>query len=114
MKRAVKSNNMLSFGVIARQLDGRFDRLGAGFGEKDFFLRGSRSDSTEFFCQVDHRLVVIIAAANVQKLVRLLFDSLYHSRMRVPRARDGDTRHEIEKQIAVYVFDHHAAPLLDD
>src|SRR4030095_8269683 len=114
MKRAVEGDDVLSLGMVASQLDRRFDRFGAGIGEKDFFLAGSRRDAREFFGQLDHRLIIVVATANMEKLVRLLLDGFHHPWMRVACARDCDAGHEIKKQIAIDIFDYHAAALLDD
>ena len=105
---------MLALGVIARQLERRFDRFRAGIGEENFLAARARRQSRQLLRQLDHRLVVKIAAADMQKLARLLLDRLDHARMSVARVGHGDPGHEVEKQISVDIFDHAAAPLLDD
>src|SRR5829696_961331 len=64
--------------------------------------------------QLHHRLIVKIAATDMEKLAGLLFNSLNYPRMRMTCIGNGDTGHEVEEQITVDVFDHTAAPLLDD
>ena len=114
VKRAVKSDGMLAFGVMARELEGGLDRLGAGVGKEYFFGRGARRQSVELLRQIGHRLVIIVAAANMQKFSRLFLDGFHDPRVRMAGATDGDASHEIQKQVAIDIFDHHAAPLFDD
>src|SRR5687767_12648163 len=81
MKGAVKGDRMLPLGMIARELEGRLDGLGAGVGEENFLVALARRQASELLGQLDHRLVVKIAAANMEKLARLLFDRFNHPRM---------------------------------
>ncbi len=110
VESAMKSDHVLALGMIARELESGFHGLGAGIGEEYFFRRRARRQPVELFRQLDHRFVIIIAAADMEKFPRLFFDRLHHSRMRMPRAGNGDARHEVEEAIAVDVFDDHPLP----
>ncbi len=65
VKGAVKSDDVRTLGVVARELDGGFDGLGAGVGEKDFLGRGARREAIELLGQLHHRFIIIIAAADM-------------------------------------------------
>ncbi len=113
MKGAMKGDHMLAFGMIARQLEGRLDGLGAGIGEENFFAALAWRQAGELLGQLDHRFIIKIAAANMEKLARLLFNRFNHPWMGMTGVGHRNAGHEIEKQIAVDVFDHTAAPFLD-
>src|SRR3989304_5152225 len=97
MKRAVERNDMRGLVVITRELDRRFYRLGAGVSKKNVFCALARREIAQLRRQLRHRLVVEIAAADVQELACLLFDGLDDFGMGVSGARDRYAGHEIEK-----------------
>ena len=89
-------------GVIAGQLDGRLDRLGARVGheaDRGFLERG---DLVQLLGQVDPYLVIEVGR-DVDELVGLLLDGLHHLGMGVAGGGDGDAGGEVEEAIAVHV-----------
>src|SRR5688572_31556274 len=76
VKSAVKSDHVLALGMIARELESGFHGFRSRVGEIYFLGRGTGSQAVEFFRQLDHRLIVIIATADMKKFLSLLFDRL--------------------------------------
>ena len=99
--------------VIARQLDGRLDGLGAGIGQERHRGLVERRHLVQLLGQFDH-LGVVEVRGDVDELRGLLLDGLDHLGMRVPGGCDGDARHEIQKAIAVHVPDLGAFAVVDD
>ena len=101
--------NFVAARVIARQLDRRFERFGAGIAEIDVLRFFAGRDRRQTFRKFDHSLVIKIGAGHVDQLGRLLLDGCDDARVAVPRGDHGDARGEIQKHVAVDVLDHRAA-----
>ena len=92
-------------GRVARQLDARFDRFGAGVAEERSHAAVDRRDRRELLGQPHLRLVVEVGARHVQELLRLLGDRRDDVGMRVAGGVDGDAGGAVEEHVAVDVLD---------
>src|SRR5574341_1548707 len=104
---------MCPSGRIASQFDGRLDGFGTGVRQKNFFWRGPRSEPAELFRKLGHRLIIEVAAAEVQELARLLLDGLNYFWMGVAGSGHGDPGGEIQKEISIHILDHRPPSFLD-
>src|SRR5437764_14385543 len=83
VKAAEKGDDVLPSRRIARELEARLDRLGAGVAEKRSDTALDRRDRRELLRQPHLRLVVEVGPRHVQEFLRLLGDRLYDRGMRV-------------------------------
>ena len=106
MKCVHKRHHAVAAGMPPRQLQGGLDRLGAAVGEKDPLLARARGEGRQPLRQPDLRSIVKIGPRHVDQAVRLPADRRDDPRMRVPDIGHRDPRREVQKTIAVHVFDH--------
>ena len=100
--------------VVARQLDRRLDRLGAGIAEERPVRAGHRRDRRQLLAEPHLQLVVEVGAGHVQELACLLDDRRDDVGMRVAGGGHGDARRAIEEDVAVDVLDERAFAPGDD
>ena len=106
VKRAEERDDPLPLRVIARQLDRRLGRLGAGVGEERADVAVDRRDRGERLGQPDLRLVVEVRPRHVDELLRLIGDRAHDVGMRDAGRVDRDAGGAIEEAVAVDVLDH--------
>ena len=104
VKRAEKRDDVGALGGVARQLDARLDRFGAGVAEKRSHAAVDRRDRRQLLGQLHLRLVIEIGARHVEEALRLLGHGADHVGMRVPRRRDGDAGRAVEEHVAVDIL----------
>ena len=109
---AVERDHMLALGVVTRQLERGFHRLGAGVAVVDPVRPFHGRDFREPLGERDHALVIKIGARHVDEFRRLLLDGRDHLRMAVAGGDHGDAGGKIEELVAVHVFDDEAAAAL--
>ena len=114
MEGTEEGDDVGTLGVIANQLDGGLDGLGARIRKKDTPLSFHRHHPRQSLGQVRERLVVKIGRADVEEFLGLPLDRLDHLGMAVSSGVDRDARHEIEEAVAVHVLDHRPLPSGDD
>ncbi len=105
VERAEERDQERALGVVARQLDGRFVRLGARVAEEALDLAVDRDDAADLLGQPHLRLVVEVGPRHVQELLRLLDDGGDDVGMRVSGRVDGDAGGAVEELVAVDVLD---------
>jgi hypothetical protein len=110
---AAERDDVLAVRVVARQLDGRLDALGAGVGQEDLpVVRAAGRHAREAVAQLGVTRVVKIRAADVDQRLRLLRDGGGDGGVAVPRRGRGHAGLTIEQHVAVRVFDHAAGGAL--
>ena len=83
MKASEEGDDVLPSRRIARELEARLDRLGAGVAEKRSDAALDRRDGRELLRQPHLRLVVEVGPRHVQELLRLIGDRFHDRGMRV-------------------------------
>jgi hypothetical protein len=101
MEGALEGDDPGPMRVIARELDGALDRLGARVGEKDASLLLERRDRSQAFHELGVARLVEVGRCDVDEPVRLVLDGLDHLRMGVAGRADCDARSEVEEAVAV-------------
>ncbi len=114
MERAKESNHVLPLGVIARQLQRGFDRLGSRVSVIQLVWSLHGSDLREPLGQSDHALVVEVRPRHVNQFAGLLLNGGDDLGMAVAGRSYGDAGGEIEELVAVNVFDDNAPAALGD
>ncbi len=89
---------------VARKLDRRLHRLGAGLAEEAHRRLVHGRESRQAFAQRDHPLVPVVAR-DVEEVSGGLSHRGNHQRVRVTGGTDRDAGSEIEKAVAVHVPD---------
>ena len=92
----------------------RLDRFRAAVGEVRSCRRLHRHDRVQFFRELRHVTVVVVSAADVNQLRRLILNRFDDFRMTMSGRTHGHTGVAIEKDVAVNVFDPHALGSLGD
>ena len=112
VKAAIKRNQLVALGRVARQLDGAFDGFRAGISEEYFFgfFSGQRAHQT--LRELRHVVVIKVRAGNVNQFRCLFLDGLYYFRMAVPGRANRDACGKIQKGVSVHVFDDCAVAFL--
>ena len=113
MKRPEKRDDVAAPRVMARELDGGFDRFGAGVREKRFRPSADRRQLRDELAERDLRLVVVVRG-NVQKARSLFGDRPHDIRMRMPGGVDGNARAAVQVDIAVDILDDGTFPSCHD
>ncbi len=104
VKRPRKCDQPFAPGVKAGELDGRFDRFGSRVAEKDAVVARARNDFRELLRQQNLIFVVEIRPRHVNQARRLLLHGGDHARVAMAGGDDGNTRREIQKAVAIDIF----------
>ncbi len=112
MKRAEERDDVLAFGVIARQLERALDCLRARVAIVKLVRARHGSDLRQVLSERDQILVIKICARHVDQLARLLLNGGDHIGMAVPGRGHGDAGGEVIELVAVHVGDDDAAATL--
>ncbi len=89
-------------GVVASQLEGRFNRFGAGVGQKGDGRFFHRSDFIQLFGHFNHADMVKIRR-DVNELFRLFLNGFDYSGMAVTGGIDRDPGHKIQEFVPVHI-----------
>ena len=108
-KRAEEADDVLAAGVVAGELQGALDGLGAGVAVVEPVRPGHGGDGGEALGEVGHVLVVEVGAGDVDEFGGLVLDGLDDFGVTVAGGVDGDAGGEVEELVAVDVFDADAA-----
>ncbi len=114
MEAAVEGDDALAFGVVARQLHGGLDGFSTGVAVEDANGAGHGRDLLQTLGQGDHVFVIEVGARHVDQLGGLLLNGGHHLRMAVSGGGHGDAGGEVQKLVAIDVFDDHAASAFHD
>ena len=114
MEGSEKGDDVLPFGVVARELERGFNRLGAGVPVINLVRAGHGRNLGEAFGERNHALVVEVGARHVDQFARLPLYRSDYVRMAMAGRSDGDAGRKIEELVAVYVFDDQAAAAFCD
>lgn len=104
-----EADDVLAAGVVAGELEGALDRLGAGVAVVELVRAGHGGDGREAVGEDGHVLVVEVGAGHVDEFGGLVLNSLYYFGMTMPGGVDGDAGGEVEELVAVDVGDADAA-----
>ena len=114
MERTEERDDVLPLGVIASQLQRRFDCFGTRVAEIDLVRARHGRDLREPFGQRDHALVVEVSARHVDQFRSLPLNGSDHVGMAVAGGSHGDAGGKIKKLVAIHVRYHDSASLLCD
>jgi len=103
VKTAGECDHGGALGVIARDLDGIFDSLGAGIQEHGLFRCIARRESVEALRQPQVRLVRGHMKASVRECLRLPRDRLHHLGVAVAGIDHADAGREIDETPPIHV-----------
>ena len=104
MEAVKKSDELLSSGYMHRQLQRRLNRFSAAVGKVRARRRRYGNDFIQLLRQLGHQPVVIIGAAHVNELFRLLLNRPDHLGMTVTGRTNGNARVAIEEHVSIDVF----------
>ena len=113
MVGVVEDDDRVAAGVVAGDLDGVLDGLGAGVEERGPLLVVARGQLGELLADLDVLLVGRDHEAGVGEVGDLSLHRLDHPRRGVADRGDGDARAEVDQLVAVDVAQDAAAGLLD-
>ena len=114
VEAAEEGDELVAAGVIAGQLEGGLDGLGAGVAEVDAFGLAAGGEGGELLGEVDHVLVIEVGAGHVDEAFGLPANGFDDARVAVAGGDDGDAGVEVEEAVAVDVVDHGAFAVVDD
>ena len=109
MEAAEEADDVLAAGVVAGELHGALDGLGAGVAVVEAVRAGHGGDGGEALGQRGHVLVVEVGAGHVDEFGGLVLNGLDYFGMTVAGGVDGDAGGEVEELVAVDVGDADAA-----
>ena len=110
VKCAIESNDSLPLGVITRQFQRAFHRLGSRVPEVELVWTRHRCYPAEPLRKLGHGFVVKICAGHVDEFACLSLDGCDHFRVAVSCRSNSDSGGEIEELVAIDVFDNRAIP----
>src|SRR5262249_29146803 len=110
---ALKGDDWLAGGGGGGPSCRRLHWPGPRSGTQEPFGGFSGRNFAKLFRQIAQGRIIEVGAANMDEPGRLFLNRLYHARMAMPRGTHGDTRSEIEIQIAVHVLEQAAVATLD-
>ncbi len=105
---------MLAARVVAGQFQRALDGLCAGVAVKEAMRPGHGRDGRELFGEIGQGFVVEVGAGDMDEFGGLLLNCGDDFRMAVAGGGDGDAGGEIEKLVAVNVFNAETAAALRD
>ncbi len=111
---AEEADDVLAAGVVAGELHGALDGLGAGVAVVELVRAGHGGDGAEALGELDHVLVVEVGAGHVDQFGGLILNRLHDLGVTVAGGVDGDAGGEVEELVAVDVGDANAAARLRD
>ena len=114
VESAEEGDDVLAAGVIAGELEGALDGLGAGVAVVEAVRAGHGRDGGEALGEGRRVFVVEVGAGHVDELGGLLLDGGDDLRMAMAGRDDGDAGGEVEELVAVDVFDADAAAAFGD
>ncbi len=114
VKCAQESDELIPAGVITGELDSAFDGLRPGIAERDSPLQAAWRHRGQLLRHLYEILVIEIGAGHVNQTGRLLLDRFDNPRMAVPRGYNRNACVEIQKRIAVHIFNDCALTTLGD
>ena len=102
---AIERDELFAAGMIAGQLDGGLNRLGAGVAEVNLARDSAGGEGGKLLGEFHHVLVVEVGARHVDQAGGLALDGFDHAGMAVAGGDYGDAGAAVEKPIAVNVLD---------
>src|SRR5579862_659597 len=108
----VKRDELISLGVIPRELHRRFNRFRARISKIESLRALARCNRRELLCKLDRAFVVEIGAGHVNQLRRLLLYGADHFWMAMSGCHYRDPCGEIEKFVPVRIANDRAASAL--
>jgi hypothetical protein len=108
VEAALEGDDPRPMGVVAGQLDGTLDRLGAGVRDEHACRLGERRDPGKALHQLEVARLVEVGRGDVDEPIGLLLDGRDDLGMRVAGRADRDAGGEVEEAVAVDVGHHHA------
>ena len=105
VETAVEADDAAAAGGGPRDLDGVFQRLGAGIDQHGLALAARGGDFTQALAELHVGCVRHHRLAGVHDLVELALGGLDHLRVAMPQVQDADTAAEVDEAVAVRVPD---------
>ena len=112
VKRAEERDDVLTLGVIARQLQRALNRLRAGVAVVNLVRPRHGRNLRQPRRQIHHVLVIKIRARHVDQFARLLLNGGDHIGMAVAGRSHGNAGGKIKKLVAIDIGHHDAAAAL--
>ena len=109
---SVEGDDVLAPGMVARQLERRFDGLGAGVAVMHPVRTRHGCNLRQPVGQFGELRVVEVGARHMQQLARLLLHGCDYLGMTVSGGSNGDAGGKVEELVAIHVLDHNAASAL--
>src|SRR5688500_5433692 len=114
VKAAQKRDHAVALRDVARELDCRFNRFGAGVRKERSLVTAERRQLVERLGEAHLRLVIEIGSRHVQEFLRLIDDGGDDLGMRVAGGIDGNAGGAVEKAVAVDILDDRAGAARHD